>query len=157
MQRDRPSFDALVTELKKHSADCKFETLCDSLIRDIIICGINDNCLCERLLREPELTLQKAVQLGHAAEETKRHVKELQNDTVHKKKFDGNGKKNVPRSSSGCGKSLIKNCKFCSYTHKRGNCSAYGKKCKNCLKPNHFAKFCPNKSANVKKKVCQAS
>ena len=90
-----------------------------------------------------------------------RHVKELQKeidykslvDTVHKKKFDGNGKKNVPQSSSGYGKSLIKNCKFCSYTHKRGNCSAYGKKCKNCLKPNHFAKCCPNKSANVKKKL----
>ena len=47
----------------------------DSLIRDIIICGINDNRILERLLREPELTLQKAVQPGHAANETKRHVK----------------------------------------------------------------------------------
>ena len=156
-QRDGQSFDEFVTELRKHSADCEFETLCNSLIRYIIICGINDNHLHERLLRETELTLQKAVQLGHAAEETKRHVKELQKeiddkslvDTVHKEKFDGNGKKNVPRSSSGYGKSLIKNCKFCSYTHKHGNCSAYGKKCKNCLKPNHFAKCCPNKSANV--------
>ena len=52
----------------------------DSLICDIIICGINDNRLREPLLREPELTLQKAVQLGHAAEETKRRVKELQNE-----------------------------------------------------------------------------
>ena len=104
--------------------------------------------------------MQKAVQLGHAANETKTHVKELQKeiddkslvDTVHKKKFDGNGKENVSRSSSGYDKCLIKNCKFCSYTHKCGNCSAYGKKCKNCLKPNHFAKCCPNKSANIQKK-----
>ena len=69
-----------------------------------------------------------------------------------KKKFNENGKKNVPQSSSGYDKSLTKNCKFCSYTHKCGNCSAYGKKCKNCLKPNHFAKCCPNKSANIQKK-----
>ena len=88
------------------------------LIRDIIICGINDNRLHECLLREPELMLQKDVQLGHAAEETKRHVKELQKeiddkslvDTVHKKKFDGNGKKNVSRSSSRYDKSLKCHC-----------------------------------------------
>ena len=76
-QRDGQSFDEFVTELKKRSAECEFETLRDDLIRDIIICGINDNRLRERLLREPELTLQKTIQIGHAAEETKRHVKEL--------------------------------------------------------------------------------
>ena len=41
---------------------------------------------------------------------------------------------------------------FYEQCHKRGNCSAYGKKCKNCLKPYHFAKCCPNKSANIPKK-----
>ena len=150
-QRGGQSFDEFVTELKKRSADCEFDTLRDSLIRDIIICGINDNRLRERLLSEPELTLQIAVQLGHAAEETKRHVNELQKeidgknpvDTI-KKKFKGNGKKNFP----GYDKSLIKNCKFC-------NCSAYGKKCKNCLKPNHFAKCCPKKS--VEQVDCDSS
>ncbi|CAB3995097.1 Hypothetical predicted protein [Paramuricea clavata] len=94
-QRDGQSFDEFVTELKKRSAECEFEPLCESLIRDIIICGINDNRLRERLLREPELTLQKTIQIGHAAEETKRHVKELQKevdgknfvDTVRRKKF----------------------------------------------------------------------
>jgi hypothetical protein len=39
-QRDGQSFDELVTELKKRSAECEFETLRESLIRDIIICGI---------------------------------------------------------------------------------------------------------------------
>ena len=105
-QSDGQSFDEFVTELKKRSVGCEFETLRDSWIRDIIICRINDNRLRERLLREPELTLKKAVQLGHTAEETKKHVKELQKeidgknpvDTI-KKKFKGNGKKNLPRSS----------------------------------------------------------
>ena len=69
-QRDGHSFDEFVTELKKRNADCEFETLRNLLIRDIIICGINDNHLRECLLRETELTLQKAVQLGHAGEET---------------------------------------------------------------------------------------
>ena len=55
------SFDEFVTELKKRSAR-------EGIIRDIIICWINDNRLRERLLREPELTLQKTIQIGHAAE-----------------------------------------------------------------------------------------
>ena len=95
-QREGQSFDEFVTELKKRSADCEFEQLRDSLVRDIIICGINDNRLRERLLREPDLTLQKAIQLGHAAEETKRHVKELQKETDGKN-FVDNVSKNTEK------------------------------------------------------------
>ena len=86
--------------------ECEFEALHESLIRDIIICGINDNRLRERLLREPELTLQKTIQIGHAAEETKRHVKELQKevdgknsvDTVRRRKFARDEKKTLAKN-----------------------------------------------------------
>ena len=50
-------------------------------MRDIIICGLADNCLCERLLRDPSLTLEKTIELGQAAEETKRHMKEIHHDS----------------------------------------------------------------------------
>ncbi len=43
----------------------------------MIVCGITDNPLRERLLRDADLTLEKAIAAGHAAEETKRHAKEL--------------------------------------------------------------------------------
>ena len=76
---------------------------------------------------------------------------------IHKKKFKGNENKNFSRSSSGYDKSLIKNCKFCSYTHKRGSCSAYGKKCKKCSKLNHFAKCCPEKNKSVEQVYCESS
>ena len=162
-QREGQSFDEFVTELKKRSADCEFEQLRDSLIRDIIICGINDNRLRERLLREPDLTLQKAIQLGHAAEETKRHVKELQKETDGKNFVDNvskiteKRKKKFSKESIGYDKSYIKNCKFCSYSHKTGNCTAYGKKCRNCSKPNHFAKCCPEKPKFVRRVECDSS
>ena len=61
-QRDGQSFDEFVTELKKRSAEWEIEALRKHLIRDIIICGINDNRLRERLHREQELTLQKTRQ-----------------------------------------------------------------------------------------------
>ena len=55
----------------KLSHDCEFGTLCDSLIRDVIIIGILDNRLRERLLREHDLTLENTIEHCKAAEETK--------------------------------------------------------------------------------------
>ena len=43
---------------------------------------------------------------------------------------------------------LIKKCKFCSFSHKRGSCPAYGKLCNNCKKKNHFAKRCNVRTVN---------
>ena len=60
-QKEGQSFDQFVTELKKLSQDCEFGELCNSLIRDVIIMGLLDNKLRERLLREPDLTLEKAI------------------------------------------------------------------------------------------------
>ena len=72
-----PEFNEFVTEMKKRSAECQFGTLKDELVRDITICGLADNRLRERLLRDPSLTLEKTIELGQAAEETKRHMKEM--------------------------------------------------------------------------------
>ena len=48
-QHEAQNFHDLVTELEKLSSECEFETLHDSLIKDMIVCGTNDNYLRERL------------------------------------------------------------------------------------------------------------
>lgn len=40
---------------------CEFGELTDSLMKDKLVCGITDNGLCERLLREQDLNLEKAI------------------------------------------------------------------------------------------------
>ena len=50
-QKEGENFDDFMTQLKKLSADCEFGELKDSLIRDVIIIGVSDNRLRERLLR----------------------------------------------------------------------------------------------------------
>ena len=77
-QHEGQNFHDFVTELKKLSSECEFETLHDSLIKDMIVCGTNDNSLRERLLLESQLTLPKAISAGHAAEETRKHAREIQ-------------------------------------------------------------------------------
>ena len=44
-QTEGQSFNDFVTELKKLSSECEFDTLKDSLTKDMIICGVTDNGL----------------------------------------------------------------------------------------------------------------
>ena len=105
-----------------------------------------DNSLRERLLRECDLTLPKAIAAGHAAEETRKHAREIlkSNEPAALHKIS---KHKVRKSSSHTLKTppkdptIINKCKFCNGSPPRGKCPAYGKICHNCSKKNHF-KFC---------------
>lgn len=46
--------------MRKMSETCEFSTLEDSLMKDIIVLGINDAKTRERMLRISDLTLEKA-------------------------------------------------------------------------------------------------
>ena len=132
-------FFDFVTELRQLSKECEFGELKSSVIRDLIIFGLSDNRLRERMLREPELTLQKAIELGQAADETKELVKELSCEvnspsSIHQ--VSRSAKTTKPQKTNfraGCNKcTMINNCKFCGKTHKRRECPAYGCKCHKC-------------------------
>ena len=118
-------------------------------MRDIIICGLADNRLRERLLRDPSLTLEKTIEVGQAAEETIRHVKEMHHDSksvdsLNRSRPSKGARKKVPsnKNKSDRQEEIIAKCKFCPGQHKRGQCPAYNKRCNNCQKLIHFAKCC---------------
>lgn len=67
MQVKSETVDAYVTDLKHKVKDCEFGHLTDSLIRDRIVCGITDDQVRGRLLREPDLTLNKAIDICRAS------------------------------------------------------------------------------------------
>ena len=76
------TIDAFVTDLRskaKTCAACVCGDLQDSLIRDRIVCGIDDNNTRERLLRNNALTLEKAIDAVRAAETSKTQTQELNN------------------------------------------------------------------------------
>ena len=87
-QSEGQSFDNLFTKLKKLSKGCEFLDLQNSLMRDMIVIGITDNHLRQRLLREPDLTLNSALKLGHACEETKKHALEFGQDLTQNPEID---------------------------------------------------------------------
>ena len=140
-QQDGQPFDDFVTELKKRAEECAFGSLKDSLICDRIVCGTTDNKLRERYLRETDLKLEKAVQLGRAAEETRKHAEELKHGKPTPVDVVRQGA--TPKINKGTTPEYFANCKFCGRGHNRGNCPPHGKSCNDCGASNHFAQCCP--------------
>ena len=148
------NIDHYATELRNRAQSCEFGELTNSLIRDRIICGILDNGVRERLLRQDDLTLEKALQLCRAAETTRAQAHELSStgervsvDALGSKKQSFNStshkgpKQQSQKSKYACGR--------CGYRHSRNACPAQGQICKKCGRENHFAKCCRTPVAKV--------
>uniref|UniRef100_A0A6B0V865 Putative tick transposon n=1 Tax=Ixodes ricinus TaxID=34613 RepID=A0A6B0V865_IXORI len=129
-------FEHFLRELKKQARLCNFDAQMDSMIRDQIVYGTNDDKVQQKLLRDNSLTLQKAEQVCKAAEVSEAHKKiwageQKQVDPIHK--TSASYDKKQPK---------LFNCGKCGRTHAPRSCPAFGLTCKKCQKQNHFAKCC---------------
>ena len=144
-QLEDQRFHDFITELKKKlSAEWEFEILRDSLIKDMILCGTNDNDFCDTLLRESDLILSRAISAGHAAEETRKHDRQILQShsftNLYKINKFRKSRQQVPKEKS---REIIKKCTFCNGSHPRRKCAVYGESCLNCNRKNHFKVCCP--------------
>ena len=152
VQEKSETFEKFLTDLKILAATCNFDKLKDSMIRDRIVVGINDAVLRERLLREIDLTLDKAVQICRASELSKERSQTIASGTVQevhsvrpkkvksktdKPSYNKEAKQKIPQP--------IKQCKYCGKSHQKQNCPAYGKICNFCKRYNHFESVCQKK------------
>ena len=80
-QQENQPVDDFINELRTKAQKCEFLELTESLIRDRIVCGINNLKLQERLLREPDLTLDRPILLCKADEDTIKQTTEIQKHT----------------------------------------------------------------------------
>ena len=147
-QEQGETIDKYVTELRLLTARCNFGNLEDSMLKDRIVCGIKDNALRERLLRENALDLQKCIDICRASQLSKERTKTLEkseSSTVHALRPQTKSK--TRKQSDQATKQQYPMCSFCGYNHKpgRSNCPAFGEVCKKCGKKNHFQKMCRNK------------
>ena len=170
-QNGRP-FDDFLIDLRNKARTCEFENLQDSLIRDRIVCGIDDKNIRERLLRDNNLTLDRATAIVKASETSKSQVHELdgknidairkqnshhkqnnyQNQTpmrkspqIPKKSHPNN---NITSAISNNFSKQTKSCYYCGTKHGR-LCTAFGQQCSKCRKSNHFARVCQSSSFNA--------
>lgn len=63
-----------MASLRKLSEHCNCGETLPEILRDRLVCGINNEKIQRRLLAEPDLTLKKAEEIGLAIELASKHV-----------------------------------------------------------------------------------
>uniref|UniRef100_A0A2S2PKD8 Uncharacterized protein n=1 Tax=Schizaphis graminum TaxID=13262 RepID=A0A2S2PKD8_SCHGA len=77
VQKPEQTFDQFLTELKSLASSCDFADL-DEMVRDRVVMGIDNSQMQEILLRESNLTLQKATDLCRVTEIAKIQHQEME-------------------------------------------------------------------------------
>ena len=142
--QDEP-VDQWVTDLRTKAAKCEFRDQESDMIRDKIVFGVHDTRIKERLLREADLTLARALDVCRAAETSKHQMDAMgtahaQIHAVHTQKHARTTRK--PMIKPPANSKRESTCQYCGQTHAPRQCPAFGKVCKKCSGMNHFAVVC---------------
>ena len=145
MQNNDETIDHFVNDLRTLSQTCNFGPLADLLIRDRLICGILNEHLRKRMLRNEELTLDKAVTMRRIAENTASLLKSLKvvDSTIEINQNTTNQSDSkeidyVKRKLSYSITKITRYCYFCKRDHPRRKCPAYGRQCHDCNGKNYY-------------------
>ncbi|CAC5420464.1 unnamed protein product [Mytilus coruscus] len=152
-QSEGENIDHYATELKNRAKTCKFGQLCDNFVRHRIVCCILSDNVRERLLRIPNLTHAKSIDICLASEVSKQQLKSITEDgkIVHamRKDYKSGHKPKVKHQHKDSRKDNPKSqkydCRKCGMKHLPRSCPAYRKTCTQCKNPNHFKKMCKSR------------
>ena len=164
------SFQQFFAELRKTAKECDFGAIKDDMIRDHIVCGIEEKNTKDRLLRESSLTLKRAVEICKAAEESQKLMETMKEPSKimminngqrtpanhsgkwvarkmepHRGAADSRKSENKRQGPNMWQSSTRRSCGKCGMGHTYGNCPAFQKVCHKCKKKNHFARYCKNR------------
>lgn len=135
------SVGAYAAELRRLAHDCNFGTTLEQMLRDRLVCGVNDDRIQRRLLSETDLTFEKAFKIAVAAEAASKNAQDLQN----KAPLACNSVKTEGKERKGDWKK--KECYRChGKQHSAFECKFREAKCHACGKVGHIAKACQNKN-----------
>lgn len=148
---------AYVAELRRLAHDCNYGTTLEQMLRERLVCGINDNRIQRRLLSETDLTFEKAFKIAVAAEAASKNVQDLHKAPLacNSMKTEGSLKK------EGDWRKRDKECYRCQgKQHSAAECKFKEAKCHCCGKIGHIAKACRNKNKGgarpIGKNACRA-
>ena len=114
-QRSENKIDQFVNELRKLASTCEYGTLSDELIRDRIVIGVSDSSMRARLLRESDLTLNRAIDMCRASEQATCQLRELDHDSEvvqNTKRNKSNHENNKAQNDKKSRGSNIRNCQY---------------------------------------------
>ena len=127
-----------VAELRKLAGHCQFGDSLSDMLRDRLVCGINDKWIQHRLLAEPDLTFKRAFELAQGLEIADRNLLDLetpQSEVVNVMKTRGTDY----------------SCYHCGGKHRATDCRFKQLICYNCHKQGHLARVCKSKGRSERK------
>ena len=151
-QGESESFDSYLTKVRKLSKTCNYGALEHELITDRLVLGIRDNGLRKRLLQEDKLTIDKCIDMCRAAEASSTKVKSITKGASAPEEEDVQVVKPKRRHPTNKHVQQKSQCKYCGKSCEPGRCPAFGKKCRQCGKHNHFASECRSRKPKSKQK-----
>jgi len=136
-----------VSELRNLTEHCNFGDTLQELLRDRLVCGINNKKIQWRLLSERELTLKKAGEIALGEELAANPVVDIQSDTTPSKvnqvdAQDKNGKDMKDRYPD-------PECYRCGEKNEASACR-FRDECSKCRRRGHLAKVCPGDKSQEK-------
>ena len=143
------SVAAFMSELRSIAKSCNFGDTLETILRDCIVCGINDAVIQCRLLSEKALTFKTALELAQSMESAAKNLKELSDSSK------GDTKHAAAAGSTPTPQEPV---------HQITNTSAKSQQCYRCGKKGHYAPACKYKDTVCNKcgkvghlqKVCRS-
>ena len=135
-----------MTELCKLTEHCNFGESLPEMLRDRLVCGINDKKIQRRLLAERDLTLKKAEEIALGEELAAKHVVDIQSETTPSKvnQVDARDLKNKIVVQ-------ILSVNRCGEKHEASACRFKDAQCFKCRRKGHLAKVCRGEKNHKKK------
>ena len=143
------SVAAFMAQLRQLSEFCEFGDKLNEMLRDRLVCGINDSRIQRRLLSEPELTPKKAFELAQALETVDKDAREVMTSChIDVQPTQVNVLQKKPnRSATPPTNGPV--CYRCGNSHLATNCRFMDAICHFCKKRGHIAKVCRSKRNSV--------
>lgn len=130
-------------ELRKLAHGCNFGDSLTVMLRDRLVCGINDDSIQRRLLAEDGLTFEKALRFARAMEAVDKDIVEDLRNLVEQSRFSKGSVNKTEHVSSKSQQHAKKKCYRCGGTnHVAKDCRFVTQKCHNCGKVGHAQRVC---------------
>ena len=164
LRKETESVSIYISELRSLAEHCNFGTTLDLMLRDRLVCGVNDDAIQRRLLAERNLTFEKALATAQSLEAAAQNMKELHQESQQDEVEQGEVRKvrvSTPHesvSTSEKEKSETKDqrggrggsqftCYRCGKTgHSPRQCRHKEAKCFECGKIGHLRSVCRSKT-----------
>ena len=145
------SIASYVARLRALTQHCEFGDNLDTMLRDRLVCGVNNEQLQRRLLSEPRLTFAKAMEISRTFETTTEDAHTLQRDASGAEALAVNVLSNPADTAVRQTANYMANqpCFRCGGAHPPAKCRFKQATCHKCNKKGHIARACRSSQAGM--------